>query len=67
MAAFRGMHVLPTKHSYMRDYEESVMTGQTHTHRQTPDKVIPICAGDTKREPELSARQHSSPAATICK
>ena len=31
----------------MRDYQESVTTGQTdrHTHidRQKPDKVIPIC------------------------
>ena len=33
----------------MRDYQESVTTGQTHTHtdrrtdRQTPDKVIPMC------------------------
>ena len=25
----------------MRDYQESVNTGQTH--RQTPDKVIPVC------------------------
>ena len=29
----------------MRDYQESVTTGQTHrqTERQTPDKVIPMC------------------------
>ena len=29
----------------MRDYQESVTIGQTdtHTHRQTPDKVIPMC------------------------
>ena len=33
----------------MRDYQESVTTGQTHTRtdgrtdRQTPDKVIPMC------------------------
>ena len=33
----------------MRDYQESVTTGQTHTQtdgrtdRQTPDKVIPMC------------------------
>ena len=29
----------------MRDYQESVTTGQTDTHtdRQTPDKVIPMC------------------------
>ena len=31
----------------MRDYQESVTTGQTHTDRQTdrqtPDKVIPMC------------------------
>ena len=30
---------------HKRDYQESVTTGQTHTHthRQTPDKVIPMC------------------------
>ena len=30
----------------MRDYQESVTTGQTysHTDRQTPDKVIPMCS-----------------------
>ena len=29
----------------MRDYQESVTIGQTGTrkHRQTPDKVIPMC------------------------
>ena len=29
----------------MRDYQESVNIGQTdaRTHRQTPDKVIPMC------------------------
>ena len=29
----------------MRDYQESVTTGQTdgQTDRQTPDKVIPMC------------------------
>ena len=29
----------------MRDYQESVTTGQTdrRTDRQTPDKVIPMC------------------------
>ena len=29
----------------MRDYQESVTTGQTHTRaeRQTPDKAIPMC------------------------
>ena len=30
---------------HKRDYQESVTTGQTdaRTHRQTPDKVIPMC------------------------
>ena len=34
------MHVSPVK-----DYQESMTTGQTHirTDRQTPDKVIPMC------------------------
>ena len=29
----------------MHDYQETVTTGQTdaHTHRQTPNKVIPMC------------------------
>ena len=37
VAAFLGMHVSPVKHSYMRDYQEGVSTGQTHRHtdRQT--------------------------------
>ena len=40
MAAFRGMHVSPAKHSYA-----SVTDGQTdrRTDRQTTDKVIPMC------------------------
>ena len=29
VAAFRGMHMSPTKHIAMRDYQESVTTGQT--------------------------------------
>ena len=42
MAAFKGMHVLPAKHSY----EESVATGQT---QGKSDPCVPICfAGDTK-------------------
>ena len=45
MAAFRGMHVSPAKHSYAWlsrkcDYRTD---RHTHTHRQTPDKVIPMC------------------------
>ena len=44
MAAFRGMHVSPAKHSYA-----SVTDGQTdrqtdgRTDGQTTDKVIPMC------------------------
>ena len=46
VAAFRGMHVSPAKHSYVWlprkcDYQENVTTGQTDG--QTPDKVIPMC------------------------
>ena len=39
----------PLRNIAMRDYQESVTTGQTHAHtgrrtdRQTPDKVIPMC------------------------
>ena len=38
------MHVLPATIA-MRDYQESVTTGQADRHmgRQTPDKVIPMC------------------------
>ena len=36
MAAFRGMHVSPAKHSYA-----NVTDGQTD--RRTTDKVIPMC------------------------
>ena len=37
----------------MRDYQESVTTGQTHSHRRTDarqsDPYVPLCfAGDTK-------------------
>ena len=42
----------------MRDYQESVTTGQTHTHThgQTDagqsDPYVPLCfAGDTKNQP----------------
>ena len=52
----------------MRDYQESVTTGQTRTDRQMPDKVIPMYRyASQATQPELSERQHSSPAATICK
>ena len=37
---FRGMHCR-LRNIAMRDYQESVTTGQTH--RQTADKVIPMC------------------------
>ena len=39
----RGVYITNTIHK--RDYQESVTTGQTdaRTHRQTPDKVIPMC------------------------
>ena len=38
----------------MRDYQESVTTGQTH--RQTPDKVIPMCryASQAKQKSEVT-------------
>ena len=36
VAAFRGMHVLPTKHSY-------ASVTDRRTDRQTIDKVIPMC------------------------
>ena len=48
MAAFRGMHVSPAKHSYAWLPLENVTTERTHrqtdgrTDRQTPDKVIPM-------------------------
>ena len=35
----------------MRDYQESVTIGQTdaRTHRQMPDKVIPMCRLDASQ------------------
>ena len=33
----------PLQNIAMRDYQESVTTEQTDTHRQKPDKVIPMC------------------------
>ena len=51
VAAFRGMHVSPAKHSY-----ESVTDRQTdgRTDRQTTDKVIPMCryASQATQKPE---------------
>ena len=38
----------------MRDYQESVTTGQTHTHRQTPDKVIFMCHYASQATQKLS-------------
>ena len=51
MAAFRGRHVSPAKHSYALlprkcDYQ-SVTTGQTDAGKTDP--YVPLCfAGDTK-------------------
>ena len=51
MAAFRGRHVSPAKHSYALlprkcDYQ-SVTTGQTDAGKSDPS--VPLCfAGDTK-------------------
>ena len=52
VAAFRGMHASPAKHSYARlprkcDNQESVTTGQTDAGQSDP--YVPLClAGDTK-------------------
>ena len=43
VAAFRGMHVSPTKHSYARLPRKCDYRTDTRTDRQTPDKVIPMC------------------------
>ena len=46
----------------VRDYQESVTTGQTHgrtdrqTERQTPDKVIPMCCYALQVTQKLSPR-----------
>ena len=47
VAAFRGMHVSPAKHSYAWlprkcDYRTDTRTDR-QTDRRTPDKVIPMC------------------------
>ena len=51
VTAFRRMHVSPAKKIAMRDYQESVTTGQTHgrTDAGQSDPYKPLCfAGDTK-------------------
>ena len=53
VAEFRGM-MCRLRNIAMRDYQESVTTGQTHTHGQTDagqsDPYVPLCfAGDTKK------------------
>ena len=42
----------------MRDYQESVTIGQTdaRTHRQTPDKVIPMCRYASQATQKLIAQ-----------
>ena len=61
VAAFRGMHVSPAKHSYAWlprkcDYQESVTTGRTdrQTDAGQSDPYVPLCfAGDTKRSDQI--------------
>ena len=43
MAAFRGMHVSPAKHSYAWLPRRCDYQTDRRTDRQTPDKVIPKC------------------------
>ena len=43
VAAFRGMHVSPAKHSYAWLPRKCDYRTDTRTDRQTPDKVIPMC------------------------
>ena len=43
VAAFRGMHVLPAKHSYAWLPRKCDYRTDTPMDRQTPDKVIPMC------------------------
>ena len=42
----------------MRDYQESVTIGQTdaRTHRQTPEKVIPMCRYASQETQKLIAQ-----------
>ena len=42
VAAFQGMHVSPAKHSYVW-LPRKVWLPDRQTHRQMPDKVIPMC------------------------
>ena len=43
VAAFRGMHVSPAKHSYAWLPRKCDYRTDRHMDKQTPDKVIPIC------------------------
>ena len=71
VAAFRGMHVSPAKHSYAwlprkRDYWTD-----TRTDRQTPDKVIPMCCyasqATQKHEASIFALQKIPVLSKACK
>ena len=70
MAAFRGLHVLPAKHSYAW-LLTSLTTGQTDgrtdgrtngwTDKQTPEKVIPMCRyASQATQKEISAKMHGN-------
>ena len=43
VAAFRGMHVSPAKHSYAWLPRKCDYRTERRTDRQVPDKVIPMC------------------------
>ena len=63
MAAFRGMHVSPANHSYAWlsrkcDYRTNRHT-HTRTHRQTPDKVIPMCRYASQATQKFSCKERN--------
>ena len=72
VAAFRGMHVSPVKHSCAWlprkcDYLTDTRT-DGHTHRQTPDKVISMCgyALHATQKPRSSEQEPPPPILSSC-
>ena len=57
MGAFWGMHVSPAKHSYAWLPRKCDYQTDRHTHRQTPDKVIPMCRYASQATQSVTTRQ----------
>ena len=70
MAAFRGMHVSPAKHSYAWLSRKCNYRTDRHTHTQTDagqsDPYVPLCfAGDTKTDCSSLMKKHTTPDKSV--